>query len=110
MKIVIVLKSGPRTDEAGRALQTADDMLTQGHSVSLYLLQEAVRFCRPLPECSAAARLQDLIGKKLEVNVLTRDAEMRGIGVTAPGSAIADGSYEVLVDLMTSCDRVVGIL
>jgi sulfur relay (sulfurtransferase) complex TusBCD TusD component (DsrE family) len=38
MKIAILLKSGPGTDAAARALQTAADMLAQGHSVSLYLL------------------------------------------------------------------------
>lgn len=45
MKIAILLKNGPCTDEAGRALQTADDMLAQGNAVSLYLLHEAVRAC-----------------------------------------------------------------
>jgi sulfur transfer complex TusBCD TusB component (DsrH family) len=110
MKIAILLKSGPCTDEAGRVLQTAGDMLAQGHSVVLYLLQEAVRFCHPRPECSNTAKLQDLIAKNLEVNVLTSDAKLRGIDVAAVGSAIRDGSYESLVDLMTSCERVVGVL
>ena len=31
MKIAILLKSAPCTDEADRALQTASDMLVQGH-------------------------------------------------------------------------------
>lgn len=39
MKIAILLKNGPGTDEAGGALQTADDMLARGNAVSLYLLQ-----------------------------------------------------------------------
>jgi sulfur relay (sulfurtransferase) complex TusBCD TusD component (DsrE family) len=110
MKIVILLKSGPCTDEANRALQAAEDMLAQGHTVSLYLLQEAVRFFHPRADCSNAGKLQDLVGKNLVVNALTTDAELRGIELSAAGSAIADGSYEALVNLMTSCDRVVGIL
>lgn len=110
MKIAILLKSAPCTDEAGRALQTAEDMLAQGHGVSLYLLQEAVRFCQPPADCSNTAKFQDLVAKNMEVNLLTRDAELRGIEAGAAGSAIKDGSYESLVDLMTSCDRVVGIL
>jgi len=108
MKIAILLKNGPCTDEAGRALQTADDMLAQGHTVSLYLLQEAVRFCHPRAECSNTAKLEDLISKNLEVNVLAHDAELRGIA--AAGSVVTDGSYDSLVDLMTSCERVIGIL
>jgi sulfur relay (sulfurtransferase) complex TusBCD TusD component (DsrE family) len=110
MKIAILLKKGPGTDEAGRALQTADDMLAQGHTIDLYLLQEAVRFCQPLAECSNTDKLKNLITKDLNVNVLTADAELRGVDIRKSGLAIADGSYEALVDLMTSCDRVIGIL
>jgi sulfur relay (sulfurtransferase) complex TusBCD TusD component (DsrE family) len=110
MKIVILLKSGACTDKAYRALQTAEDMLAQGHCVGLFLLQEAVRFCQPRAECSTTAKLQDLIAKNLKVNVLTVDAELRGIKVSAAGLAVADGSYESLVDQVTCCDQVVGIL
>ena len=66
VKIVILVKSGPCTDEADRALQTAADMLAQGHSVSLYLLQEAVRFCGPHTKCSNSMELRELIEKNLE--------------------------------------------
>lgn len=111
MKIVILLKNGPNTDEAGRALQTAKDMLEQGHDdVRLYLLQEAVRFGRPRAGCSNSTQLRDLIDKHLEVSVLAGDAGLRGMDFSTAGSAPAEGSYEDLVDLMTSCDRVVGIL
>jgi hypothetical protein len=88
MKTVILLKNGLCTDEAGRALQTADDMLTQGHTVSLLLLQEAVRFCQPRTECANTARLQKLISRNLQVNVLTTDAE--------PIEAISFGLYTIL--------------
>ena len=110
MKIAILLKSGPCTDEADRALQTAADMLAQGHSVSLYLLQEAVRFCRPAMKYSSSMGLQKLIDRSLDVHVLSHYAELRGIDAPSAGQAISDGSYESLVDLMESCDRVVGIL
>jgi sulfur relay (sulfurtransferase) complex TusBCD TusD component (DsrE family) len=110
MNIAMMLKSGPSTDEACRALQTAEDMLARGHTVILYLLQEAVRFCRPRAECSNTAKLQELIAKNLKVNVLTSDAELRGIDVSGAGPTISESSYEALVDLMTSCDQVVGIL
>lgn len=110
MKIAILLKSGYCTDEADRALQTAGDMLSQGHAVSLYLLQEAVRFCSPRTECSTTAKLHDLIAKDLNVYALARDAELRGIHVSADSLAVASGSYESLVDLVTSSDQVVGIL
>ncbi len=110
MKIAILLKSGPCTDEAERALQTAADMLAQGHAVSLYLLQEAVRFCRPVMKHPGCMDLQELIDNKLEVSVLTQDARLRGIDAAAADSKIIAGSYDSLVDLLDSCDRVVGIL
>lgn len=110
MKIAILLKSGPCTDEADRALQTAADMLAQGHTVSLFLLQEAVRFCRPAMKYSNSTGLQKLIDRNLDVHVLNHYAELRGINAPSAGQAISDGSYESLVDLMESCDQVVGIL
>jgi sulfur relay (sulfurtransferase) DsrF/TusC family protein len=74
------------------------------------LLQEAVRFCQQRGECSNTVVLEDLIAKTLDVNLLTVDAELRGIDVTNTASAIAGGTYESLVDLMVSCDQIVGIL
>ncbi len=109
MKIAILLKNGPCTDEADRALRTASDMLAQGHTVSLYLLQEAVRFCVP-GISSNSMGLQELIEKYLEIHVLTSDAELRGINTSSADQGILEGTYESLVDLMESCDRVVGIL
>jgi sulfur transfer complex TusBCD TusB component (DsrH family) len=104
MKIAILLKSGPGTPEAARALQTAGNMLAQSHTVSLYLLQDAVRLC------SGSTGLKSLIDKNLSVNVLAHDAELRGINLPFAGQAIQGGSYESLVDLLESCDQVVGIL
>ncbi len=110
MKIAILLKSGPYTDQASRALQIAADLLAQGHTVTLYLLQEAVRFCGPSTSGSRSIGLEELIGQGLETYVLTSDAELRGLTVVLEGQKISQGSYESLVDLMESCDRVVGIL
>lgn len=50
------------------------------------------------------------MAKHLEVSVLTTNASLHGIDASAADPAISDGSYEALVDLMTSCDRVVGTL
>jgi len=110
VKIVILVKSGPCTDEADRALQTAADMLAQGHSVSLYLLQEAVRFCGPHTKCSNSMELRELIEKNLEVRILISDAKLRGIDEPSTEHQILLGSYESLIDLMESCDQVIGIL
>jgi sulfur relay (sulfurtransferase) complex TusBCD TusD component (DsrE family) len=110
MKIAILLKSAPCTDEADRALETASDMLTQGHNVSLFLLQEAVRFCRPAVKRSDAMDLGRLMNKNLEVHVLSQDAKLRGMEVTSVGQPVLQGSYESLIDLLESSDWVVGIL
>jgi sulfur relay protein TusB/DsrH len=110
VKIAILLKSEPCSPEADRALQAAAAMLSQGHIVSLLLVQEAVRFCHPGMTCSNSMGLQELTQKNLEVHVLTSDAKLRGIGESYASELILEGSYESLVDLMESCDRVVGIL
>jgi sulfur relay (sulfurtransferase) complex TusBCD TusD component (DsrE family) len=110
MKIAIILKGGPCTGEADRALQTASDMLAEGHAVSLFLLQEAVRFCSPSMKCSDSMDLRRIGNKNLEVHALSQDANLRGIDVHSAGLMILEGSYESLIDLLESCDRVVGIL
>ena len=110
MKIAVLMKSGPCTDEADRALQTAADMVAQGHTVSLFLLQEAVRFCLPAAKCSNSRGLLELMDKNLEVHVLAHDAELRGIDVHPSEQGILSGTYDSLIALLESCDRVVGIL
>lgn len=85
MKIAVLLKSGPGTENAERALQTASDMLAQGHTVSLFLMQEGVRFCCPDPGLSKVINIQKLIGENLDVHVLTQDAQLRGIDLTSGG-------------------------
>jgi len=110
MDITILLKSAPCSDEAGRALLIAEDMLSQGHSVNLYLLQEAVRLCGLGTKCSHFEDLKKLIQKDLKVHVLTKDAELRGLNLASMADGISEGSYESLVDLMESCDQVIGIL
>ncbi|MBW1659880.1 MAG: DsrE family protein [Deltaproteobacteria bacterium] len=110
MKVTILMKSRPCKDEARRVLQMAEDMLAQGHNVSLYLLQEAVRLCSSNSKCSDFEKLKTLVEKDLQVYVLTHDAKLRGIAVPSGDLGILEGSYEALVDLMESCDRVVGIL
>jgi sulfur relay (sulfurtransferase) complex TusBCD TusD component (DsrE family) len=110
MKIAILLKSAPCTDEADRALQTASDMLAQGHSVSLFLLQEAVRFCGPRLKRTDSMDLRRLIENNLEVQVLAQDANMRGIDVSTSAQPVSGGSYESLIELLESSERVVGIL
>lgn len=110
MKIAILLKSGPDTDNAERALQTSGDMLEAGHSVSLFLLQEGVRFCGPAANPAGAGMIEPLADKGVDIHVLTRDAGLRGIDTDTSGNMFFKGSYDSLVDLMESCDRVIGIL
>jgi sulfur relay (sulfurtransferase) complex TusBCD TusD component (DsrE family) len=110
MKVTMLLKSGPCTDEADFALRAAADMLEQGHTVSLFLLQEAVRFCGPVIKRSDSMDLRPLLSKNLEVHVLAHDAELRGVDVQSMSQPISRGSYESLIDLLESSERVVGIL
>src|SRR4030042_3272823 len=110
MKIAILLKSGPCTDEADHALQTTADMLAQGHRVSLFLLQEAVRFCRPPVKRPGSREIQEITNQNLEVHVLAQDAELRGIEDSVIIGTLFKGTYDSLIELMESCDRVIGVL
>lgn len=110
MKIAVLLKSGPGSENAERAFQTVSDMLQQGHRVSLFLIQEAVRFCCGDIRSDRPMTFKKLMDKDLEVHALNDDAELRGIDVTSTNQSVLEGSYDSLISLIESCDRVVGIL
>lgn len=110
MKIAVLLKSGPSSSEAHRALQVTADMLSQGHFVNLYLLQDAVHFCRPDLKNASSMELNRLVDEKLRVSFLIQDAELRGIDVKSVKQEVSGGNFESLMDLMESSDHVIGLL
>ena len=110
MKIAILLKSGPASVEAQRVMQVAADMMSQGDTVHLYLLQDAVHLSRPALKTGLTETLGKLIDDGLQVGFLTKDAELRGIDLSAVPENISGGTYDTLVDLVTSSDRVIGLL
>lgn len=109
MKIAILLKNGPSSVEAQRVMQVAADMMSQGDTVHLYLLQDAVHLSRTVLKIGPAPALDRLLDQGLEVSYLTQDAELRGLDVSAAPDKISGGTYDTLVDLMTSSDRVIGL-
>jgi len=110
MKIAILLKSAPPSIEACRALELTADMLSQGHSVNLYLLQDAVRFCRPDLKNASSKEFNRLADEKLNVSYLIQDAELRGIDIKSVKPEMSGGDFEKLMDLMESSERVIGLL
>jgi len=109
MKVLILLKSGPDTVEAGRTLTTASDMLSQGHSVTLCLLQDAVHLCRVKLQSPVVSRLKTLMDRNLVVQALLPDCSLRGITLPSGTSRITIGDYSSIVDLIESSDRTIGV-
>jgi len=110
MQILILVKSGPTTGEAERALATVGQLLTQGHSVALFLLQEAVHLGRIGTGLPAAVKLRDLIEQGATVHLSTDDLRLRGFGLESADGAIRPGTYDQLIRLMETSDRVIGLL
>ena len=110
MKIAILLKSGPSSAEANRVLQIAAGMLSQGHFVHLYLLQDAVHFCQPNLKNASSIKLSRLVDEKLRVSFLIQDAELRGMDVKTVKEEFSGGDFESLMDLLEASDRVIGLL
>ena len=110
MKITILLKSGPSSTDARRTLQVIADMMSQGDTVHLYLLQDAVHLSRAELKTDTSAALDRLVDQGLAVSFLFRDARLRGLDVSAVPEKMSAGTYESLVDLMASSDRVIGLL
>lgn len=109
MKVAILLKSGPETLEAERTLSIASDMLSQGHAVTLCLLQDAVHLCRSRTQFHSAAHLRTLLEKQLTLQALKQDCSLRGIDPMSESIAMNTGDYSSLIDLIESSDRVIGI-
>ncbi len=109
MKIAIIQKSGPSSVEARRVMQVAADMMSQGDTVHLYLLQDAVHLIRPALKTGLTETLGKLIDDGLQVGFLTQDAALRGLDESAVPENISGETYDTLVDLMTSSDRVIGL-
>lgn len=110
MKITILLKSGSSSMEARRTLQMTADMMSQGDTVHLYLLQDAVHLSRANLKTDASTTLDRLIDQGLDVSFLSQDARLRGLDVSAIPEKMSAGTYETLVDLMAASDRVIGLV
>ena len=110
MNVTVLLKSGPSTPEAARTFLMLSDMLSQGHTVNLWLLQDAVHLCAPGMQLPASIDLQNLLERNLAVHALKQDCSLRGIDVGPESKTISVGDYRSLVDLLESSDRVVGML
>jgi len=110
MKLLILLKSGPDSAEAERTLTIASDMLSQGHAVTLCLVQNAVHLCRVELQSPVVSRLRTLIDKHLVVQALLSDCSLRGITPPSDTSRIATGDYSSIVNLIESADRTIGVL
>lgn len=110
MKITILLKSRPSSAKAARALKVTADMMSQGHAVNLYLLQDAVRFAGPDIENAPSAELNRLVAQGLTVEYLSPDAALRGMDDGFLKPDIPGGTYDTLVDRLESSDRVIGLL
>jgi sulfur relay protein TusB/DsrH len=108
MKVLLLLKSGPDQVEAERTLTTASDMLSQGHSVTLCLLQDAVYFCRAELQSPAAIRLKALMDGNLVVQALQPDCSLRGITPPSDSRRITAVDYSSILDLIESADRTIG--
>lgn len=105
MKILLILKRGPKTMEAQRALEMAREMAALGHQVSLFLLQEGVHLARRV-----AGEPDSLWPEGLAVQVLAQDLSLRGFGPDWLRESVLLGSYESLVELIEKSDRVIGVL
>jgi sulfur relay protein TusB/DsrH len=88
-----MIKSSPDTPEAKRGMTLAGDL-----AVDLVLIQNAVYLARP-------GRVGGIRGA---VYALDEDLRMRGLGPDADIGAVKRIDYDMLVDLITDADRVLG--
>lgn len=93
--MLVIIKSGPDTQEGKRAIKLARDM-----AADVCLVQNAVYFARK-------ERLEGFCGS---VYVLDEDARLRGLQDGEIEKDLKKVDYDRLVDMMADEDKVVGVL
>jgi sulfur relay protein TusB/DsrH len=89
--MLVIIKSGPDTEESARAILYARD-----ETADIVLIRDAVYLARP-------ERLEGFCGTAF---ALSEDIKLRGIKDLDKG--VKEISYEELVDLIADEDKVVG--
>lgn len=99
---VIVVRSGPGTSEAERALSLALAMRERPATVTLALIQDAVLLAAAAGALPAQQRLREAIGAGLRCVYLADDFALRGFGPDQALEGCVPVDYDGLVDLLVA--------
>ena len=95
--MLVIIKSAPETPEGKRGVKLACDAFAD-----LVLLQNGVYFMQ--------GEKLGVAGFKGKVYVLEDDRQLRGLEKNSGVKNIQDINYDILVDLITENDKVIGML
>ncbi len=100
--ILMLVNSAPSSAHARRAWQTARTLHAQGHSMTVFLLQDGV--------LAGLEREKDARGLPPEIRcqVLGEDLQLRGFAPSDLGAHVQVADYATLVDLFGVHSRVMG--
>ncbi len=97
---VLVLRSGPGTQQADGALRLAQPLIEQGGGVTLALVQDAVLVALGDGELPAQRRLREVVAAGARCVYLAEDLALRGFGPDRALPGCAPTGYDGLVDLL----------
>jgi len=95
MRLAILLTASYGTEDRHSALQIARAALAQGHSVSVFLMDDGV---------FNAAEVADLIGERCEVALCSHNADQRGL---SGDERVLLGSQHDWARMVSAADRVI---
>ncbi len=106
--VLFLLNSPPSSPHTTRAFDLALELHTQGKSVSVFLLQDAV--LSGLETNGAHSRVGRILGAGIPLYALGEDLRMRGFADSKLWYGVRVADYAQLVDLFDTHTRVVGAL
>ncbi|MBI4671897.1 MAG: DsrE family protein [Chloroflexi bacterium] len=108
--ILFLLNSTPSSPNAARAFMAALTLRTQGHPVSLCLMQDAVLAGLETGEDGVNARTAHVLQAGVSMYALGEDLALRGFTPQKLYAGIQVADYPQLLDLFEQHARVIGAL
>jgi sulfur relay protein TusB/DsrH len=108
--ILFLLRSAPTHPDAPRALDFARSLKSQGHAVSVLLLQDAVLAGVKVEGPATDSHIAQTLQSGISVYALDEDLALRGLTEAKLWEGLCVANYTELVDLMDRHARVVGAL
>jgi sulfur relay (sulfurtransferase) complex TusBCD TusD component (DsrE family) len=105
LAIGILLTTSPEHQNTHTVCRLADALLSAGHTVDLFLMDDGVYHLLPLPKANTAPLLQAVQRRGMKIALCTQSAENRGVPEKASLPGVEWRSQHELSKMVAGSDR-----